>query len=58
MALVNIILARVSSVSVRFKRKERGTRVKDREESGSRFISRAVKTKSPLPRYFSAPKPN
>ena len=25
---------------------------------GSRFISRAVKTESPLPRYFVAPKPN
>ena len=25
---------------------------------GSRFISRAVKTESPLPRYFFAPKPN
>ena len=61
-------LACVASVSVRFRRKERGTRVKDREKSGaskragslfgSRFISRAVKTESPLPRYFFAPKPN
>ena len=49
-------LACVASVSVRFRRKERGTRVKDREKSGasgSRFISRAVKTESPLPRSFS-----
>ena len=80
-------IARVASVSVRFRRKERGTRVKDREKSGaskrpgrgwgrkegkerflpspprlslfgSRFISRAVKTESPLPWYFFAPKPN
>ena len=69
-------VACVASVSVRFRRKERGTRVKDREKSGaskrtgrgwvlpplslfgSRFISRAVKTESPLPRYFFAPKPN
>ena len=43
---------------MRFRRKERGTRVKDREKSGSRFISRAVKTESPLPQYFFAPKPN
>ena len=50
-------LACVASVSVRFRRKERGTRVKDREKS-DRFISRAVKTESPLPRYFFAPKPN
>ena len=62
-------IACVASVSVRFRRKERGTRVKDREKSGaskraplslfgSRFISRAVKTESPLPQYFFAPKPN
>ena len=51
-------IACVASVSVRFRRKERGTRVKDREKSGSRFISRAVKTESLLPRYFFAPKPN
>ena len=70
-------LACVASVSVRVRRKERGTRVKDREKSGaskragriplplpplslfgSRFISRAVKTESLLPRYFFAPKPN
>ena len=51
-------LACVASVSVRFRRKERRTRVKDREKSGSRFISRAVKTESPRPRYFFALKPN
>ena len=54
-------VACVASVSVRFRRKERGTRVKDREKSGAsktRFISRGVKTESPLPRYFFAPKPN
>ena len=47
-------------VSVRFRSKELGTRVKDRAKSffGSRFISRAVKTESPLPRSFFAPKPN
>ena len=67
----------MASVSVRFRSKERGTRVKDRakngaskragrggEEStsfpsitplsffGSRFISRAVKTENPVPRFF------
>ena len=55
------VVACVASVSVRFRRKERGTRVKlvkDREKSGSRFISRAVHTESPLPRYFFTPKPN
>ena len=61
-------IACVASVSVRFRRKERGTRVKDREKSGaskragslfgSHFISRAVKTESPLPQYFFDPKPN
>ena len=60
---VAIQLACVASVTVRFSRKERGTRVKDRKKSGplslfgSRFISRAVKTESPL-RYFFARKPN
>ena len=53
-----LALVCVASVSVQFRRKERGTRVKDREKSGSRFISHAVKTESPLPRYFFAPKPN
>ena len=55
------VVACVASVSVRFRRKARGTRVKlvkDREKSGSRFISRPVHTESPLPRYFFAPKPN
>ena len=59
-------IACVASVSVRFRRKERGMRVKDCEKSGaskgagrgSRFISRVVKTESPLPWYFFAPKPN
>ena len=55
------VVACVASVSVRFRQKERGTRiklVKDREKSGSRFISRAVNTESPLLRYFFAPKLN
>ena len=52
------IIACVASVSVRFRSKERGTRVKDRATNGSRFISRAVKTENPLPRSFFAPKPN
>ena len=46
-------LACVASVSVRFRSKERGTRVKD-----SCFISRAAKTENPVPRSFFAPKPN
>ena len=37
----------VASVSVRFRGEERGTRVKDRAKNGSRFISRAVKSKIP-----------
>ena len=53
-------VACVASVSVRFRSKEWGTRVKDRAKNdaskrtgrgsffGSRFISRAVKTESPL----------
>ena len=51
-------VACVASVSVRFRSKERGTRVKDRATNGSRFISRSVKTENPLPRSFFAPKPN
>ena len=65
-------LACVASVSVRFRNKERGTRVKDRATNGTskrtgrgwgrtfgfRFISRSVKTEIPLPRSFFAPKPN
>ena len=42
------ILACVASVSVRFRSKERGTRVKDRATNGSRFISRPVKPKIPF----------
>ena len=60
-------LACVASISVRFRSKERGTRVKDRakmaqgsqvKERGSRLISRAIKTENPLPRSLFAPKPN
>ena len=54
-------LACVASVSVRFRSKERGTRVKDRSKMaffGSCFISRAAKTENPVPRSFFAPKPN
>ena len=48
-----ISIACVASVSVRFRRKERGTRVKDRAKMaqtffGSRFISRAAKTENPV----------
>ena len=51
-------VACVASVSVRFRSKERGTRVKDHATDGSRFISRSVKTlKSPSSVFF-APKPN
>ena len=46
------VLACVASVSVWFRRNERGTRVKDREKSGAksgyRFISRAVIPKVPF----------
>ena len=58
----------VASVSVRFRSKERGTRVKERAKSGisksllsffgSCFISRAFKTENPVPRSFFAPRPN
>ena len=56
----------MASVSVRFRRKERGTRVKDRakngtskrEGRGSRSIFHAAKTEIPVPRYFCAPKQN
>ena len=57
-------LACVASVSVRFRGKERGTRVKERakngasKSNGSCFISRAAKTENPVPRSFFAPKPN
>ena len=59
------LLACVTSVSVRFRSKERGARVKDQARNcssktffGSRFISLAAKTKNPVPRSFFAPKPN
>ena len=32
--VISVLLACVASVSVQFRRKERGTRVKDREKSG------------------------
>ena len=62
------LVACVVSVSVRFRSKERGIRVKDRAKNGaskragkgvgSRLISRAIKNENPLPRFFFAPKPN
>ena len=61
-------VACAASVSVRFRSKERGTRVKDRAKSGVIksllsffgycFISRAAKTENPVSRYVFAPKPN
>ena len=51
-------LACVASVSVRFRSKEQGTRVKDRAQNASRLISRAVKTENPVLRPFFSPKPN
>ena len=51
-------LARVASSSLRFRSKERGTRVKDRAKNGCRLIPRAIKTENPLPRSFFVPKPN
>ena len=55
-----IACACVASVSVRFRSKERGTRVKltARKMAQARFISRSVKTENSLPRSFFAPKPN
>ena len=65
-----ISIACVASVSVWFRSKERGTRVKDRAKNGaskrvgrgsffgSCFISRAAKTENPVPRSFFVPKPN
>ena len=50
------VIACVASVSVRFRSKERGTRVKDRAKNC--FISCAAKTENPVPRSFFAPKPN
>ena len=50
-------LACVASVSVRFRSKERGTRVKDCAKNGSCFISRVAKTENPVLRSFFPPKP-
>ena len=43
---------------MRFRSKERGTRVKDRAKNVSFLISRAAKAENPVPRSFFAPKPN
>ena len=57
-------LACVASVSVRFRSKERETRVKMTQAkewggAGARFISRAAKAENPVPYWsFFAPKPN
>ena len=45
-------IACVGCISVRFRSKERGTRVKDHAKNGSYFISRVVKTENPVPRFF------
>ena len=45
-------VACVASVSVRFRSKERGTRVKDRAKNGSRLISHAIKPKIPFHGLF------
>lgn len=46
--------ASVASVSVRFRSKKRGSRVKaDAKSSPSRFISRAVKPENPVPSFFA-----
>ena len=58
MLLIVGCIACVASVSVRFRSKERGTRVKDSEKNGSRLISRTVKTENPIPPLFFAPKLN
>ena len=49
-------LACVASVSVWYRRKERGTRVKDRAKNGA--SKRAGRTDNSIPRSFFAPKPN
>ena len=55
-------IASVASVSVLFRSKERGTRVKDREKNGAFFdscsISRSVKAENPFLLSLIAPKPN
>ena len=43
-SFTNSKVACVASVSLRFRSKERGMRVKERAKNGSRFISRAAKT--------------
>ena len=50
--LSSIWLASAASVSVRFRSKERGTRVKDRAKNGSRLISHAIKPKIPFHGLF------
>ena len=50
------VIACIASVSVRFRSKERGTRVKD--YANNCFISRVAKTENPVPQSFFAPKPN
>ena len=49
-------VACVASVSMRFRSKERGTRVKDRAKNGSRSISRATKIENHVPWSFLNPK--
>ena len=51
-------VACVAVVSVRFRSKERGKRVKDRAKNGSLLISGAAKTDSPVPRSIFATKRN
>ena len=55
---LKMYVACVAGVSVRFRSKERGKRVKDRAKNGSLLISRAAKTDSPVPRSIFAPKRN
>ena len=52
------VLAWVANVSVRFRSKERGTRVKDGAKNGSCFISREDKSENLVPRSVIAPKLN
>ena len=58
--LSNPLFPLVTCVSVQFRSKERGRRVKDRVKNGARFrsIFRAAKTENPVPRSFFAPEPN
>ena len=50
--LSSIWLACVASVSVQFRNKERGTRVKDRAKNGCRLISHAINRKSSSTVFF------